>query len=206
MNTIYLYIGIFVFAIIIGLCLLLWKKSRNFLEEYSGSVGVILAVIAASFVLIEYEYGQQDKRLARTLAYIERIESGPTHDSRQWLDLHWVQNRELIASIREANTRKDGRDDALRFLGTYRQSFDEADDGLQSNIKHVMRLSYFYSDLSKCVELELCDASTACNMFADDIGEFYVLHADFIQRWGEVSFDRNFQTIKRFLNNTCNVG
>ena len=206
MNILVLYIFLFIFVTVVGGYLLYWKKSRVFIEEYSGSVGVILAVIAGSFVLIEYEYGQQDKRLARTLAYIERIESGPTHDSRQWLDLHWVRNRELIANIREANARSNGREDALHLLAAYRQSFDEADEELQSNIKHVMRLSYFYSDLSKCVELELCDASTACNMFADDVGEFYVLHADFIQRWGEVSFDRNFRTIKRFLNNTCNVG
>lgn len=200
------YIIVFVLTVIAGVFILTRLKARDFLEKYSGAVGVVLAVIGGAFVLVEYDNGQQDKRLARTLTYIERIESGPTHTSRQWLDLHWVQNRKLIANIRAANARKDGRDDALRLLEKYRQSFDETDDELQSNIKNIMRLSYFYSDLAKCVELNLCDAPTACNIFADDIGEFYVLHADFIQRWGEVSFDRNFRTIKRFLNDTCNVG
>lgn len=200
------YILIFLVTVFLGVGLLFWLKGRTFLEEYSGAVGVVLAVIAGAFVLVEYDNGQQDKRLARTLAYIERIESGSAHESRQWLDLHWVRNRELIADIKEANAREDGRDEALLLLATYRQSFDESDDKMQTNINHVMRLSYFYSDLAQCVELGLCDAPTACNIFADDIGEFYVLHADFIQRWGEVSFDRNFQTIKKFLNDTCGVG
>lgn len=200
------YILIFVVTAIAGVGVLFSLKGREFLEAHSGAVGVVFAVIAGAFVLVEYDNGQQDKRLARTLAYIERIESGSTHESRQWLDLHWVQNRALIADIKKANTRKDGRDDALQLLATYRQSFDEMDDESRTNINHVMRLSYFYSDLAQCVELELCDAPTACNIFADDIGEFYILHADFIQRWGEVSFDRNFQTIKSFLNDTCGNG
>jgi ribosomal protein L21E len=200
------YILIFVVTTVVGLGVLISRKGRAFLEAYSGAVGVVFGLIAGAFVLVEYDDGQQDKRLARTLAYIERIESGPTHESRQWLDLHWLQNRALIADIKEANLREDGRDDALRLLATYRQSFDEMDDESRSNISHVMRLSYFYSDLAQCVELDLCDAPTACNIFADDIGEFYVLHADFIQRWGEVSFDRNFQTIKSFLNDTCGNG
>lgn len=200
------YILIFVVSAILGVCVLLSPKGRGFLEAYSGAVGVVFAVIAGAFVLVEYDGGQQNKRLERTLAYIGRIESGSAHESRQWLDLHWIQNRELIADIKDANARKDGRDDALRLLSTYRQSFDEMDGASRSNINHIMGLSYFYSDLAQCVELELCDALTACDIFADDIGEFYVLHADFIQRWGEVSFDRNFQTIKSFLNNTCGNG
>lgn len=200
------YLLVFVTTVIAGVAVLSRPKARRFLEKYSGAVGVVFAVVAGAFVLVEYDNGQQDKRLERTLSYIERIESGSVHDSRRWLDLHWVRNRELIADIRDANAREDGRDDALRLLATYRQSFDESDDGSEDNINHVMQLAYFYSDLSQCVELNLCDAPTACDIFAEDIGEFYVLHADFIQRWGEVSFDRNFQTIRQFLNDTCNVG
>lgn len=195
-----------IIALVAGVSVLTWPWMREFLGIHRGAVSVVLAVIAGAFVFVEYEHGQQDKRLARTLAYIERIESGPTHESRQWLDLHWVRQRELIASIREANARQDGRDDALRLLADYRLSFDETDDTLQRNIQHIMQLSYFYSDLSKCVELKLCETPTSCSIFADDIGEFYVLHADFIQRWSEVSFDRNFQTIKRFLNDACDGG
>lgn len=200
------YTLVFFFTAIVGVGVLIRLRARDFLEKYSGAVGVVLAVIAGAYVLVKYDNSQQDKRMARTLAYIDRIESGSIHESRQWLDLHWVRNRELIANIREANNRKDGRDEALQLLEIYRRSFDETDEELQSNINHIMRLAYFYSGLSKCVELDLCDASTACNIFANEIGEFYVFHSDFIQRWSSVSFEQDFQTIKLFLNKTCDVG
>ncbi|MDW3117820.1 MAG: hypothetical protein R8G60_08535 [Roseovarius pacificus] len=193
-------------TVVIGLILLAVPASRNFLESKSGAVGVILALIAGAFVLKEHELLQQDARLDRTRSYIERIESGATHLSRQWLDLHWIRNRELITAIDEANAREDGREESLKLLAEYRKSFDETDMQFQSNIQHVMRLFYFYSDLAKCVELGLCDAPTACNIFADDIGRFYVLHASFIKKWRRVSFEKNFDTIKVFMNVTCKAG
>lgn len=200
------YIYIFVVAVVAGVAVLIRSDARDFLENYSGAVGVVFAVIAGAFVLVEYNNGQRDKLLAQTLAYIERIESGSAHESRQWLDLHWMLNRELLAEIRSVNKRTDGEEDAKKLLESYSDSFNEEDPGLQTNIIHIMRLTHFYSDLSQCVELVFCDASTTCNIFADDISEFYVLHADFIQRWDEASFGRNFNTIKMFLNDTCGVG
>ena len=132
------------------------------------------------------------------------LETGAVHQSRQWMDLHWIRQRDLIARIDAANYGPTAdRDTALRLLAEYEQDFDETIDGNDENIAHIMRLFYFYSDLAKCVELGLCDAKTACTIFAGDIGKFYVLHAEFIKRWRAVSFERNFESVKAFGNKSC---
>ena len=197
-------LGLVVIGAVICLSIPSW---RTFLENHSGAAGVLLAIFAGFYVLKEYEISEQDDRLDRTRAYIERIESGAVHESRQWLDLHWIKNRGLISDLNSANYGETAdRDAAKTLLEEYGRNFDETEDGNAENIQHVMRLFYFYSDLAKCVELGLCDADTACSIFAEDIGRFYVLHAAFIAKWRQVSSERNFDVIKSFLNQTCNVG
>ena len=187
-----------------GLLLLSRAKPRKFLEGNSGAIGVVFALIAGVYVLKEHEISEKNDRLDRTRSYIERIESGSVHESRQWLDLHWIRNRDLIAEIDEANFGESAnRDTAKRLLGEYAKDFDESDEEDVENIRHVMRLLYFYADLAKCVEFGLCEKETACNLFAADIAKFYVLHAGFIKNWREVSFEQNFDVIKEFVNNSC---
>lgn len=199
---------IFSAAFIIG-CIMLFSPSyREWLNDNSKAITVVFACIAGAYVLIEYQTQQKEQRLDRTRSYIERIESGTVHESRQWFDLHWIVNRDLLNAINEANYGENANeDDAMELIGEYMADFDELNiDRNEQKIQHVMRLFYFYSDLAKCVELGLCDAGTACNVFARDIGTFYVLHADFIKKWREVSFERNFDTILDFLHLECEEG
>lgn len=187
-----------------GLIILWCAKPRKFLESNSGAIAVIFALITGVYVLKEHEISEQNSRLDRTRSYIERIESGAVHESRQWLDLHWIRNRDLITQIDEANFGKNAdRETAKKLLDKYSRNFNEKDDSNIENIRHVMRLFYFYADLAKCVDLGLCDTKTACNLFASDIGKFYILHAGFISDWREVSFEQNFDVIKEFVNESC---
>lgn len=209
LNALFELLGDYANLVVVGcvffaLVLLSLKCTRTFLENHSGALGIILALIAGSYVFREYQISEYDERLNRTRSYIERIESGAVHEARQWLDLHWIKNRELILEIDEANYGENAsRDTAKALMSDYERSFDEQDEENMQNIMHVMRLFYFYSDLAKCVELELCEARTACEVFADDIGKFYVLHSAFISRWRQVSFEQSFNSIKQFMNTTC---
>lgn len=184
-------------SIIVGIILIRTPRSRLFLQENSGAIGVVFALTAGMYVLKEHELSQHNDRLDRTRAYIERIETGTVHASRQWMDLHWIKNRGLINKIDEAsNGAAVDRDTAKNLLANYLKDFEETDIEDLENIEHLMRLFYFYADLAKCVELGLCDGETACDIFSKDIGQFYVLHYKFIHKWRQVSFERNFRVIK----------
>lgn len=199
-------IGLLIICSVVGLICLAIPKTRSFLENNSGGIGVVFAVVAGAYVLYEYQIAEKNKRLDRTRSYIERVESGAVHASRQWLDLHWIKNRKLIDQINKANFGESAdRNTSKKLTNQYENDFDETEPNNSSNIKHVMKLFYFYSDLARCVELGLCDSKTACNIFAEDIGKFYVLHASFITKWRQVSFEQNFVVIKGFMNKTCKV-
>lgn len=194
-------------AVAAGFVVLLRPQWRRFVGKHSGAFGIVFGVIAGAYVLVEHQIAEHNSRLDRTRAYIERIESGSVHESRQWFDLHWIKNRELIDQITDALYGESANLQAgERLKEVYMQDFDESDDADAKNVGHLVRLMYFYADLAKCVELGLCHAKTACEIFADDIGTFYVLHSEFILRWRQVSFEQNFRAIKTFLNKTCDVG
>lgn len=196
-----------VLAVVVGLFVLWHPLSRRIVGKHSSAIGIVFGLIAGAYVLVEHQIAEKNSRLDRTRGYIERIESGSVHESRQWFDLHWIKNRQQIEQISEALYGKAADLEAAEQLKeVYMRDFEETDEADAIHVRHLVRLMYFYADLAKCVELGLCDAKTACEIFANDIGTFYVLHSEFIEKWRQVSFEQNFRVIKAFLNKTCGVG
>lgn len=184
----------------------IFLASSSFATRHKDAISLSLAVVAGIYVLVEYQLHLRDKKLDRTREYIERIESGSVHSARQWMDLHWINRRDLILNIEEMNYGQDAnREKALELMEEYMKEFDESVAENADNIRNMMRIFYFYADLAKCVELGLCHGETACAMFYDDMGKFYVLHSTFVYKWRMVAFDKNFRSIVQFFD-ACDPG
>lgn len=166
------------------------QNVRTFVKENHEVITITLAIVAGSYVLVEYLGKQYEQRVEKTQSYVKEMDSGETRNARQWLDLHWTKKKNLLAAIDKAANDPNGESEFDKNIAEYMKDFNLDDTANEENVKYILQLLYFYTGLAKCVSDGLCDLKSACDLFGDDMGRFYVLHSSLIKIWRELEIKK----------------
>lgn len=180
-------------AVVLGL-LLLYRPIRVLAQRYDRVATLFFAVVAGLYVLVEYRDTQQEGRLKQTLSYIQRVQSGDVADARRWFDVFWLKHSTLRDEFNAADAAGDNTQAKAAL-----NKLEKAASADPQGAENIMRMFYFYSDLSACSNLGICDRETACAMFLDDIGNHHFFFADFVNKWTKVSFSGKMDEVMKFV-------
>lgn len=175
----------------------LWFKCselRDYVKDHHEGITIILALLAGIYVVREYLEDLKNQRVANSLEYIQRIQSGDVAEARRSFDLFWIDNVEIVEATRS-------NDKAISAAAISELQKKVEDPGVNpGGRENIIRMFYFYSDIAACSNLGLCDTDTLCAYFGGDIRNFHVLTGGFMEVWERVSFEEPIQEIILFVD------
>ncbi len=160
-----------------------WEASLQFVKENADAIKLTLAVIAAVYTAWVFYVEIRDKRIANTLAFQEKADTGHLREAFETIDMFWIRGdgKKFLEDFRKVEKTKD--------IDKINRANDSlADKAWKSarNEEHeeeIFAIFDFYRDIVVCVEQDRCDELTACQLFANQIENFRELNSEFIHEW-----------------------
>lgn len=159
------------------------EKSKPVGDLLQKWLGVGAMICAGVLTPMEYLDVKQEKRVERTLAYVERFGDGIYADSAQLLDEaiedHFADLSKLLSSnsLSPAELEKEY---AALILSMFKNP------ALRSAINQVLR---FHEELVQCVVNELCDSQVTLDFFLNSTGDilrtYYPYICDKRSKWND---------------------
>ena len=174
-----------VLLLIAGLCV--HGTASSFVRNNAEGIKIALLIGAALYTAWIYDRESTDNRIANTLAFKERAETGALRRAFHRIDMLWI------------------RSDATQVLEGYRLRVANTSDPIVENDLHkefadftgelvesrqlqgeIFAIHGFYRDIKICVEQGRCHAPTACQLFAGDMQNFRTIYVRFLQKWDKL--------------------
>ncbi|MCP4431669.1 MAG: hypothetical protein GY806_11875 [Gammaproteobacteria bacterium] len=171
----------------------LFEKSKPVIDHLKSWLGIGAIVCAGVITPWEYLEVKQEKRVERTLAYVERYGDGDYADSAIALD-EAVNNQYTALSKLLKNTELSTPELEKRYAKLILGMFE--DPGLASAMNSVLR---FHEELVQCILNDLCDREVAMSFFLNSTGDmlrtYYPYICDKRSKWND---PQAYQTIEHF--------
>ena len=169
------------------------EKSTPVIERLKSWLGIGAIVCAGVLTPWEYFEVKQEKRVERTLAYVERYGDGDYADSAIALD-EAIANQYSVLSKLLQNTELSTPELEKRYVELILGMFE--DPGLRSAMNSVLR---FHEELVQCVLNNLCDKEVAMSFFLNSTGDmlrtYYPYICDKRSKWND---PQAYQAIEHF--------
>ncbi len=167
----------------------LWDEfQRGTLWEKINALVSVLTLLAAVFgiwwVFNDFANNAAQKRVDRTLTYVERYHADSLVQARERLAIPWFQYTDVLQSAREVGQL---RRETFDKIAESNIAEDQANEGRL--VLDVLLLHGFFEELSTCVEHNRCDRQTACRHFAKPAKNLMSLYSDRVIRTTYRVFD-----------------
>jgi hypothetical protein len=150
-----------------------WK----WVGENEKQIKIVFTLIAAAYVVFEYQVKIKQDHIANSLEYVRRYADGKIFNSRERLDAFWLsklvmeENQKLQAEPNTTIRIKRYHEIIPHLLRTSGQSHD------------VYKILQFYRDVGLCVHARRCDRETVCNYFFTDMQSFRENYRALLEGW-----------------------
>ena len=169
------------------------EKSKPTIDLLKSWLGIGAVVFAAVLTPWEYLEVKQEKRVERTLAYVERYGDGDYADSAIVLDEAIADQYSVLSKLLQ-NTELSTRELEKRYMELILGMFK--DPGLRSAMNSVLR---FHEELVQCILSNLCDREVAMSFFLNSTGDmlrtYYPYICDKRSKWND---PQAYQAIEHF--------
>jgi hypothetical protein len=157
------------------------EKSAPVIEHLKSWLGIVAVIGAGVITPWEYIDVKQEKRVERTLGYVERYGDGGYMDAAILLDEAIADRHdELVAVLQNADL--PVREVESAYAGVILDIFQDRE--LRRAMNSVLR---FQEELVQCVVNDLCDRDVALSFFANSTGDmlraYYPYICDKRARW-----------------------
>jgi hypothetical protein len=151
---------------------------------------LLFGIIAAGYVLFQYQDGLTGERIKRALGFQSRY----TRDDM-------LKARVELNSFRLQEDTKKTIQDAIRVGGSPNDTLATLIREKPELTRHVLLLADFYSQVTTCVDRGLCHLDTSCASFYDHIRSVRDRYFSAFQSWqkdaGENFIDNSFNYFKK---------
>lgn len=143
-----------------------WTKAN------SEAIKIVFTLIAAAFVVWQYFETKNQERIKQTMTFQERFGTGTIQQAYRDLSVLLLDNKQKLNAA-GANANKEIT--ALIEQNKYENK--------------IVLLANFYSQVTTCVENNVCNRRVACSIFKAPITElrnnFYDLFSAWEKQWGQ---------------------
>jgi hypothetical protein len=155
-------------------------------------IKIIFALVAATWIIVEYRIKQHELRVERTVSYVKKAtEDKFIEDSikltRGLLDPDMMTRLESVEGDKEK----------------YAKIMKEF---AEKNFSETWRIYNFYNDLATCVNENLCDSATACRRFHREISVFVSNTAPYFDDYHKKYHDDAFKAIRKMQSDASCIG
>ena len=157
------------------------EKSAPIIEHLKSWLGIVAVIGAGVVTPWEYIDLKQEKRVERTLSYVERYGDGGYMDSAILLDEAIADRHEQLVAVLQ-NADLPAREIESAYSRVILGIFDDRE--LRRAMNSVLR---FQEELVQCVVNDLCDRKVALSFFSNSTGDmlrsYYPYICDKRARW-----------------------
>ena len=175
--------------------------SRDFVRKNAEGIKIALLISAALYTAWVYDREATDNRIASTLAFKERAETGELRRAFQRIDMLWIRSdatRELerhrlrVANTSDITEANNLHNKFAEFAGALVESHYLQDE--------IFAIHGFYKDINVCVKQGRCHEPTACELFAEDLQNFRAIYVEFLVKWEELWDTGVIRSLRGFCN------
>ena len=175
------------------------RTARVFVRNNADGVKIALLVGAALYTALVYNREATDNRIANTLAFKERTESGELRKAFEAIDMMWIRSevkwdldrfRRQVANTRDCNVR-------FHLHKNFAQDVTELVES-QKLEDEIFVIHGFYKDINICVRQGRCHEPTACELFVKDMRNFQGLYVGFLIEWDRLWDTGIIQSLEGF--------
>ena len=161
--------------------------SLQSVKDNAEPIKITLLVVVAVYTAAVFHVEMRDRRIANTLAFQQKAESGHVRKALMTIDMFWIRGKgrpvlDRFRTIEMYALRTDYLSKAnLEWTTQARELVNEL-----NYQHHIVTIFDFYRNIIVCVEQGRCHRGTACQLFATDIEDFRLNHRAFISEWGDL--------------------
>lgn len=148
------------------------ERAKTFSDIASVWIGLLAAIVAGVFALVQYFQKEQDDRVKTSLAFLQRYGEAEVGASRTALRKAWRSHRLDLEALLDQP--KLAPDEYAAFVLAVIEK-----EALQEPVSHLID---FFDSLYVCQERAICDAQTSTALLGRDAHAFFTLHYPFIDR------------------------
>ena len=161
-----------------------WRKVIGGMKNNVEAIKIGLATVAAVYTGFVFYVDMELDRVANTLAFQERTESGSLQKAFDTLNVFWIRGAGKVVleehRARHAAAKNDKERSAANKVWTMKTKTLVTDNKLEDEIFTVFD---FYRDITVCVRQGRCHQPTACELFAEDVENFRLVYTKFLSHW-----------------------
>lgn len=151
----------------------MWK----WVGENEKQIKIVFTLIAAIYVVFEYQVKVKQDHIANTIDYVHRYADGKILESRERLDVFWLSNRVI-----KVNRKLQAETNSTIRIKRYHEIIPHL-LRTSGRSRDVYKILQFYRDVGLCVHTGRCDRETACNYFFTDMQSFRENYRALLDGW-----------------------
>ncbi len=171
----------------------MWK----WIGKNEKQIKIVFTLIAAFYIIFEYQTKLQQDRIAHSMNYVHRYTSVPVLEVKERLDSFWLSDqiqgvsRKLISEADPSVRFKQYSTVISQLLRTSGRDHD------------VYRILQFYRNVGLCVSAGRCDYKTVCDYFFTDMRSFQSNYRPLFDEWTQTLGETAPAELSQFIQQTC---